>query len=278
MAAPKSRRTDWRGAMQKTLDELDPPCLDPGTLAIFLDFDGTLVDLAEHPWKVVVPPETKTVLKTLARASKGALALVSGRPIADLDRLLTPLRLPTAGVHGLERRDAGGAIHSGAIDEAAVAELGDKLQRFVADLPGLFLEPKPGSIALHYRGRPELEQSCLDTMRHCAAASGRFEMLHGKMVIEAKVGCWSKADAVAAFMREAPFRGRLPLFAGDDVTDEAAFGKIAEVSGISIKVGSGATCALYRSASPCHFRAWLGNLSRHFADRAKGDAPEEGSN
>ena len=98
------------------------------------------------------------------------------------------------------------------------------------------------------------------------------------MVIEAKVGCWSKADAVAAFMREAPFRGRLPLFAGDDVTGEAAFEIIAEVRGISIKVGSGETCALYRAPSPCQFRAWLGNLSRQFADRADGETPEEGSN
>ncbi len=253
--------------MQVIVEELDLRHLDPKTLAVFLDFDGTLADIADHPSMVAVDRETKSLLQTLDQTLNGALAVISGRPITEVDRMLTPLRLPVAGVHGFERRDFGGVLHSVAIDEVAVAKLADELQCFAADLPGIFVERKPGAVALHYRGHPKLEKLCLETMRRYARTSGHFEVLHGKMVIEAKAGSWSKADAVAAFMSEAPFKGRLPLFAGDDVTDEAAFAAIAEQDGISIKVGQGKSCARYRAATPAHFLGWLGRLNCQFAKR-----------
>ena len=252
--------------MQKSIDELSPSRLDPRTLALFVDFDGTLADIATQPSAVVVPRHTKQVLETLARKSMGALAIVSGRPIADIDDLLQPIRLPVAGVHGLERRDAAGELHSCAIDLEAVARLAEALRRFVADLPGLIVERKPGSVALHYRARPELRDGCLDAMLESANRIGGFETLQGKMVIEAKAGRWNKADAIAAFMRELPFKGRLPVYAGDDVTDEDAFAAIAELNGISIKVGEGETSAHYRAPSTWRFRAWLEGLSRHGED------------
>ncbi|WP_309085803.1 trehalose-phosphatase [Chelativorans sp.] len=237
-------------------------------MAVFLDFDGTLADLAERPDQVSVPGETLHALQRLKRSLDGALAIITGRPIDDIDKFLAPLVLPVAGVHGLERRRAGGERMAAPVDQEKFGLLRERLQSFADANPGLLLEVKQGSMALHYRQRPDLAEACAAAVGAALTGLDGFHVLHGKMVIEVKGGTATKADALAAFMREEPFRGRVPFFAGDDVTDEDAFHEIARLSGISIKVGRGTTAALFRTDGTASFRHWLGSLADSF-DAAK---------
>ncbi|RAM61522.1 trehalose phosphatase [Herbaspirillum rubrisubalbicans] len=217
--------------------------------ALFLDFDGTLVDLAPQPEEIVVPPELITLLQRIQQESDGALAIVSGRPLDQLDFFLAPLRLPAAGVHGAERRTADGRILQQPVPD--VHHLRQRLLGLVESHPGLQLELKRGALALHYRHAAHLEQRCVETMMDALRHEPGFTLLHGKMVVEAKPPI-NKGDAVAAFLHEAPFRGRRPVFIGDDVTDEAGFA-IAQgevFGGLGIKIGAGPSQALQRLADP----------------------------
>lgn len=224
--------------------------------ALFLDFDGTLVELAPQPDAIVVPPELITLLQQLQEASDGALAIVSGRPLDQLDAFLSPLRLPAAGVHGAERRSADGRILQQPVPD--VQHLRERLLPLVSAHPTLQLEIKRGALALHYRHAPYLEQRCVETMMDALRHEPGFSLLHGKMVVEAKPHI-NKGDAVAAFLHEAPFRGRRPVFIGDDVTDEAGFALVqAETyAGLGIKVGSGPSQARQRLAGPVEVLALL---------------------
>lgn len=224
--------------------------------ALFLDFDGTLVELAPQPEEIVVPPELITLLQRLQQESDGALAIVSGRPLDQLDFFLAPLRLPAAGVHGTERRTADGRIIQQPVPD--VHHLRERLLPLVQANPGLQLELKRGALALHYRHAPYLEQRCVETMMDALRHEPGFSLLHGKMVVEAKPHT-NKGDALAAFLLEAPFRGRRPVFIGDDVTDEAGFA-IAQAEthgGLGIKVGTGPSQALQRLADPAAVLALL---------------------
>lgn len=217
--------------------------------ALFLDFDGTLVDLAPQPEEIVVPPDLITLLQRIQQESDGALAIVSGRPLDQLDFFLSPLRLPAAGVHGAERRTADGRILQQPVPD--VHHLRERLLPLVESHPGLQLELKRGALALHYRHAAHLEQRCVETMMDALRHEPGFTLLQGKMVVEAKPHI-NKGDAVAAFLHEAPFRGRRPVFIGDDVTDEAGFA-IAQgevFGGLGIKVGSGPSQALQRLGDP----------------------------
>jgi trehalose 6-phosphate phosphatase len=216
---------------------------------LFLDFDGTLVDLAPQPEEIVVPPDLITLLQRIQQESNGALAIVSGRPLDQLDFFLAPLRLPAAGVHGAERRTADGRILQQPVPD--VHHLRERLLPLVESHPGLQLELKRGALALHYRHAAHLEQRCVETMMDALRHEPGFTLLHGKMVVEAKPHI-NKGDAVAAFLHEAPFRGRRPVFIGDDVTDEAGFA-IAQgevFGGLGIKIGAGPSQALQRLADP----------------------------
>lgn len=173
--------------------------------ALFLDFDGTLVDLAPQPDGIVVPPELITLLQQIQLESDGALAIVSGRPLDQLDFFLAPLRLPAAGVHGAERRTADGRILQQPVPD--VQHLRERLLPLVDSHSGLQLELKRGALALHYRHAAHLEQRCVDTMMEALRHEPGFTLLHGKMVVEAKPHI-NKGDAVAAFLHEAQFRGR----------------------------------------------------------------------
>lgn len=228
--------------------------------ALFLDFDNTLVDLASRPESVVVPPGLISSLQRLQHAADGALAIISGRPLEQIDHFLAPLRLPAAGVHGVERRSADSRMTH--LPTPSIEHLLAYLDPLVAQHPGLLLEVKRGALALHYRRAPELEQVCLQAMTAALQQQTGFTLLRGKMVVEAKAAVADKGSAIAAFMQEPPFIGRRPVFIGDDFTDEAGFAWVqsSHGGGLGIKVGPGASQAHARIASAAAVRAMLAQV------------------
>ena len=223
--------------------------------ALFLDFDGTLVDIAEHPHDVEVPSALVPTLRSLSEYLGGAVAVISGRPISQIDDFLRPLQLAAAGVHGAERRSSGGELTLLSTHPLDVVE--QAARKLAAQNAGLLVESKRGSLALHYRQAPELEELCLSTMQQAVQESPGITLLRGKMVVEAKPGGASKGGAIEKFMREPPFAGRAPLFVGDDITDEVGFSTVQRLGGLGVKVGEGATVAWQRIASPKQFRQEL---------------------
>ena len=224
--------------------------------AWFLDIDGTLLEIADRPEEVHVHARNLKLLEDLRRATGGALALVSGRSIAVLDELFKPLRLPSAGQHGAERRDAQGALHRH--PAPPLKSVFSKITKFASSHDGLVVENKGRSVALHYRLAPQLAGAAQAAVRRAAAEAGPgIEVQDGKMVFEVKPAGCDKGKAIAAFMREAPFAGRLPVFLGDDVTDELGFRVVNRLGGHSIKIGLGASAARWRLADPAEARAWL---------------------
>ena len=225
--------------------------------ALFLDFDGTLVDIASRPADVQFRQATRSALMKLDAALGQALAVITGRDIAEIDHYLAPLRLPVAGVHGLNRRDAQGHVHAPVASGNLVADVRRHLEPLLKREPALLIEPKTGAIALHYRACPQLEAECIATMEVAVADLDDVHLMRGKMVIEARKRGASKGSAIADFLSEPPFIDRIPVFAGDDVTDEDAFCEVNARNGISIKVGNGATQARYRVADTDEFLDWL---------------------
>lgn len=220
--------------------------------ALFLDFDGTMVDIAAQPNAVEVPQPLIGALRNLNDYLHGAVAVISGRPIAQLDAFLQPLQLPVAGVHGAERRDARGELHLLHTHPLDRVEAAARALAFAND--GLLVENKRGSIALHYRQRPDLEDRCVATMQAAVAESPGLTLLRGKMVVEAKPGGASKGRAIEDFLQEPPFAGRTPVFIGDDITDEVGFSTVQRLGGIGVKVGEGASVAWRRIADPAALR------------------------
>lgn len=243
--------------MTEPLTVLSSRCIDTKHTAIFLDFDGTLVEIAEHPDLVQLSTVTQNSVAQIYLALGGALAVITGRDISDVDKFLKPLHLPVAGVHGLKRRSTDGLVHGPLVDGWAIAALNDRLQKFVSGSSGLLLERKPGSIALHYRARPDLERRCVEAMDDAIHGVEGIHLIRGKMVIEAKADTSDKGGAIRDFLSEPPFAGRTPFFAGDDVTDEDAFAVVNSRQGISVKVGPGQTLARYRANSTPEFLDWL---------------------
>lgn len=231
--------------MENTHDarELATLIEQPGC-ALFLDFDGTLVDLAATPDSVTVAPGLVDALAILGARLDGALAIISGRPIAQIDAMLAPLMLPVAGVHGIERRDANGQMHYAATPSCDAAQL--CAMRLAAEHKGLLVEQKRGAVALHYRLAPHLEQLCLAEMAAAVRDCPGMLLLHGKMVLEVKPVATDKGGAIRDFLAEVPFAGRRPVFAGDDTTDEAGFVYVQQAGGTGLKVGAGPSVALAR--------------------------------
>jgi trehalose 6-phosphate phosphatase len=225
--------------------------------ALFFDFDGTLADIAARPDEVRVSDKTRETLLALRTALDGAVAIISGREIATVDHFLLPAQLAISGVHGLTRRDAEGRLYAAELDLHGIGEVEERLAAFVAGHPGLLLETKRGAVALHYRQRPELEEAARAAMREAVADKERIQLRPGKMVIEALAHDGNKGTAIASFLTEAPFAGRLPVFAGDDVTDEDGFALVNARQGISIKVGVGETQAQYRAQNTQELLSWL---------------------
>lgn len=236
-----------------------PPLIDPARSAFFLDFDGTLVDLAPRPDAVRMSDPTRRVLARLAAASRQAVAVVSGRQLVDVEQMLHPLMLAVSGGHGLERRNARGQVVAGAVDKDRLERIGGHLTSFAGEHEGLLVERKTGSVTLHFRARPELEDRSVALAERLAEAE-QVKLLRGKMVVELLATRRTKADAIAEFMREQPFRGRVPVFAGDDVTDEAGFAHVAAAGGVTIKVGPGPTAAQHRVGGVRELLEWLERL------------------
>jgi len=230
-------------------------------LAIFTDFDGTLVDIAETPDSIEVPSTLPEQLERAAQGLGSAFAVITGREITDIDKYLAPLVLPVAGAHGSQRRRADGSFE--ALDPeiiAAAHALAETLEPLLAANPDLLVERKDGAVALHYRLAPELERACEIAMEEAAHEDDRFQLVHGKMVIEARPKGLSKGTALRAFMQEEPFTGRIPVFIGDDTTDEDAFIAAQDLGGVGIKLGAGETAARMRIADIASVHALIQGL------------------
>lgn len=251
-----------------------PPPLPPTAcrgrrIALFVDVDGVIAEIAARPELAVVPPETRATLAELRDALDGAAALVSGRPIAALERMMPGARLAAAGLHGLEFRGPGDTAARPAAGgrriapRAAVAEL----RRACAAQEGLRLEDKGATAAVHYRGRPELARAARAAVRRAAAGRPGVAVLEGKCVVELLPAGLDKGTAIRAFMAEAPFAGREPVFVGDDVTDEAGFAAVRALGGVAVRVGPAApTRAAWRLPDVAATGVWLRGLALSFRD------------
>jgi trehalose 6-phosphate phosphatase len=207
--------------------------------ALFLDFDGTLADIAPNPGAVHVHADMVSALQSAYHLFNGALAIVSGRPIAEIDSFLAPLILPAAGEHGVQWRNSRGDFFE--LDAKKLTPLLEPImqaaQHLASQHPGLLLEQKTAGFALHYRMAPALYTLCWHTLAHGAAHP--------------------RAGADHSFLLKPPFEGRTPIFMGDDVTDEAGFAAAQEVGGYGVKVGAGPSVAQHRCPNPAALRAWL---------------------
>lgn len=222
-----------RALLDDWLSERDAPC------ALFLDVDGTLLDIVETPDAVRVPDDLRAALQSLHRQLDGALALVSGRPLAQLDDLFAPLRLPASGGHGAQWRLAGGQP----MQQLPAAHLGeaqrDQLLALARRHPGVLAEDKGSSLALHYRAVPEAGPAlaaALERLLRGPEGAG-LRLLPGKMVFEVLAHASDKAQAIRRFLGEPPFAGRRPLFIGDDHTDEPALALMPQLHGLGLSVG-----------------------------------------
>lgn len=233
------------------------PSFDRG--AILLDIDGTLLDLAPTPQEVVVPAGLGHLLTALQRRAGGALALVSGRSLADIDRIFAPVRFAAIGGHGAEMRICAEAD----VSAAQAPPIDDRLKLRLAAIaqldPRILLEDKGYALALHYRLAPHAEREIYEAVSRIRAdlPSAAFEVLPGKAVCEIKPVGITKASGVRELLQHAPFRGRRPVFIGDDVTDETVFAIMPDLRGLAYSVGRHATGVAGHFASPGAVRRWL---------------------
>jgi trehalose 6-phosphate phosphatase len=243
-----------------------PPALE---WCLFLDVDGTLVELTDTPSQTVADPQIKSLLREVAERLGGAVALVSGRKIATLDELFAPLKLPAAGLHGVERRRTGGAIQGASFVDSQLDRARASLKTLVEAHPGTLLEDKDRTLAVHFRLAPQLEAIMRQSIVEIAKPLGsNYHIQSGKMLFEIKPRGFSKATAIQAFMKESPFSGRRPVFAGDDLTDQDGFAIVEAQGGISIGVGDRVHGQFYL-ADVAAVRSWLeGIAALHDSHRA----------
>lgn len=244
-----------------TSDRILPDTLDGW--ALFLDIDGTLLDLALVPTEVVVPEWMPAALISLSRQTGGALALVTGRTLDDADALFMPTLFPLAGLHGADIRLPDGRMH-----KAPRSALLDPLRVELAAMsrlnPALIVEDKGAGLAIHYRLAPKFGDRLIERMtRFVETASDAFEVQHGKMVVEVRPAGTSKGTAVKAFLEQAPFAGRRPLAIGDDLTDEAMFAVVEACGGRAVRVGSPdrPTAASMEVDSADDIRGWIERMA-----------------
>lgn len=254
------------------------PAVLPGAQpnwAFFLDIDGTLLALAAAPAGVMVERELKQTLGRLHAAVGGAVALVSGRRIGEVDSLFAPLRLPTAGQHGVERRNRSGVMHRHAAPSHRLSEIKNRLAPLVARHPGLLLEEKGFTLAIHYRQVPGLGGHLHRLLRERVNSAADLRLQRGKMVLEIVPKGSDKGIAISEFMSESPFCGRIPVFLGDDVTDEFGFSVVNAMNGHSIKVGPGCSAARWRLPDVHAVRLWLEQCASTLASAPPGGQSRE---
>jgi trehalose 6-phosphate phosphatase len=246
------------------VDRLHPAGLSPEQIALFLDVDGTLLDIAPRPEAVIVPRGLRESLAAAERRLDGALALVSGRPIAELDRLFEPLRLPASGVHGGEIRYTG----NGSVVALTPGRLSDEawrdLNRLLGDFPGTFAENKAVSFAVHYRGAPIGPEALAAALRRFIAARAELglRLTAGLCVFEVTLPGFDKGKAIERFMATEPFAGRTPVFIADDELDGAGFDAVLTRGGRAFSVGTALPGLCGSFAGPEAVRGWLDRLSR----------------
>lgn len=233
-------------------------------IAILLDIDGTLLDIAPRPEEVRVPKGLSDNLTQLWKRLDGALAFVSGRPLFDIDRIFSPLKLPAVGGHGAEIRPS----VDGKTYRRRAAPLDPKLKKLFFEVqkigPGIVLEDKDYSLALHYRLAPQLGGALIKSVAAICDkwGSASLEILPGKSVIEIKPRGFNKGTALRELMSYPPFAKRRPLFIGDDTTDDAAFAVLSDFSGIGFSVGGIVPGASFNFDGPHDVRLWLEMISR----------------
>jgi len=253
---PQSRKV----SPQLLASELAPRL---GEYAILLDIDGTLLDLAPTPREVWVPPGLAETLGKLHDRTSGALALVSGRSLNDIDLIFAPEQFPAVGGHGAEMRISADreavATHAPPMDK----ELKRRLAAIARLSPGILLEDKGYSLALHYRLAPHAEKAIYAAVSLIRAdlPNAPIEVLPGKCVCEIKQSGFDKATGVRELMTHEPFRGRRPIFIGDDVTDESVFAIVPDLGGLAFSVGRRAQGVTDHFDEPRDVRAWLARLT-----------------
>jgi trehalose 6-phosphate phosphatase len=233
-----------------------------GECALLLDIDGTLLDLAPTPREVWVPPGLATTLNRLLEKTSGALALVSGRSLNDIDLIFAPEQFPAVGGHGAEMRlstdSEAVATHAPPMDK----ELKRRLAAIAKLSPGILLEDKGYSLALHYRLAPHAEKAIYEAVSLIRAdlPNAPIEVLPGKSVCEIKHSGFNKASGVLELMTHEPFKGRRPIFIGDDVTDESVFAIMPDLGGLAFSVGRRAKGVAGHFDEPRDVREWLAHL------------------
>ncbi len=233
-----------------------PPAAALDGAALFLDFDGTLIELADTPDSITVAPGLASLLESLRARLAGRLALVSGRSIDDLETYLSIPGIPLSGSHGLELR-LGDGTRVPLRAPRGIDDVRDRVRRFAGERGGLLVEDKPAGVALHFRLAPAAAAAVADFMERLARESDLI-VQHGNMVVELRPRGADKGDAVRALMKQAPFAGARPIFVGDDLTDEHAFAAVAAMGGAGVLVGPPRdTAALYRLPSVAGVAEWL---------------------
>lgn len=242
------------GALSDTLPP--PPLLSPQRASLFLDLDGVLAPIEPAPEATAPDPERTRLLKRLRKVFEGRLAVLSGRTIAEVDRICEGAAVAVAGVHGLERRRADGSIVCREV-HVALAGVASPLEAFAAARPGVRIEHKRGALALHYRQAPDAAGAAEALARELAESHG-LALQPGKMVFELKTPGSDKGSALADFQAEAPFAGHRPIMLGDDLTDEHAFRAAIRGGGFGVLVGPDrGTAALYRLGDVGAVFTWL---------------------
>lgn len=227
--------------------------------ALFIDIDGTLLDMAPTPDSVRVPPVLVETLTQLSTTFNGAVALITGRRVADADRFFGPLKLAASGVHGTEARGADGRTKM--LAEPVPADLAGAVHEVVRGLPGILVEEKGAGFAVHYRNAPEARAVLELQLRQLVRGWDSFAVRRGRKVLDVVPKAYSKGTGLAWLMQLPAFEGRRPVMIGDDHGDEPALEAAENLGGLGLKVaGEHFSRESADFANPARVRSWLGSL------------------